>query len=253
VTKLSVNVNKIATLRNARGKDLPNVASLSKKILEWGAHGITVHPRPDGRHIKAEDVLVLAKLVSDFNLAQSGNIREFNVEGYPSEETLKLIESCKPDQCTFVPDPPEALTSNAGWDFVENEELLKRVVLRMRTQNIRVSLFLDVFKFDERQLQSLDRIHPDRVEFYTEAYADSFDQSGVQRCLDQYRLAADKILKLGIELNAGHDLSQKNLALFVSALPEIEEVSIGHALIAEALEEGLENTTKNYLRILGWD
>ncbi len=252
MTKLSVNVNKIATLRNARAKNTPNVSALSKKILEWGAHGITVHPRPDGRHIRSEDVLVLSKLLIDFNSKQSGPSREFNVEGYPSEDTLKLIESCKVDQCTFVPDPPEAITSNAGWNFVENEELLKAVVLRMRKQSIRVSLFLDVLKFNDAQLASLNRIRPDRIEFYTEAYADSFGTSEAQECLNKYRLAADKILKLNIGLNAGHDLNQNNLANFVQALPEVAEVSIGHALISEALEEGLEKTTKSYLRVLGW-
>lgn len=245
MTKLSVNVNKLAWLRNSREKNNPNVEEWGRKILQYHAHGLTVHPRPDGRHIRTPDVLALAKLVRDFKNA------EFNVEGYPSEDYFSLVEQTRPDQCTLVPDPPEALTSNAGWDFVKHEKFLIETVKRLKNEcGARVSLFLEPKKFDSSQAASLAKIDCDRVELYTEDYADAFEIGALEKVLPIYQKAAQTAVKLGLGLNAGHDLNQKNLAALIDAIPEIDEVSIGHALICEALEQGFAATVKNYLEIL---
>src|SRR5882757_3524182 len=175
MTRLSVNVNKLATLRNSREKNLPDVAELAKKILSYGAHGITVHPRPDGRHIRLADVHDLHDLVDRWNRAESEKV-EFNIEGYPSDEFLQLIEKIKPDQATLVPDPPEALTSNAGWDIHRHETELKRIMAQIKKSSVRISLFVDPKMLDASQEQALARLKPDRIELYTEAYSDHFHQ-----------------------------------------------------------------------------
>lgn len=248
MTRLSVNVNKLATLRNSRGKNLPDVLALSKKILSYGVHGLTMHPRPDGRHIRTQDVVDLHDLVEVWN--QEHDAVEFNVEGFPSAEYLQLVGKYTPTQATLVPDPPEALTSNAGWDLKKNKALLLDLVGQLRSQGIRVSLFVDPFTFDEQQEVALKTIAPDRIELYTEKFADAFETAERASVCERYAVVARKAVDMGIGVNAGHDLNQRNLGYLIEQIPMIEEVSIGHALICEALEEGLATTIANYLRIL---
>jgi pyridoxine 5-phosphate synthase len=247
MTKLSVNVNKLATLRNSRGKNLPDVEALGAKILGYGAHGLTVHPRPDGRHIRLHDVEALSALIRDWNRSHAPV--EFNIEGYPSDEFLALIERIRPDQCTLVPDPPEALTSNAGWDFAREEALLHRVLQSLKGVT-RVSLFTDPESLNDGTAALLRRLNPQRIELYTEAYADHFSSPEQARVTQAYHRAAQTARDLGIGVNAGHDLNQRNLGHLIAEIPWIDEVSIGHALICEALEQGLESTVRAYLRIL---
>lgn len=232
MTKLSVNINKIATLRNARGGNVPNVVKVALDCERFGAEGITVHPRPDERHIRYADVFDLRPLIST----------EFNIEGYPSESFVKLVNTVKPDQVTLVPDPPEALTSNAGWDTVKNQDFLTRIVDTFHEHGIRVSIFVDT---DLKNMEYAKRCGTDRVELYTEPYATRYPidrEQAVAPFLKSARLARE--LELG--LNAGHDLSLENLAYLHSNIPWLDEVSIGHALIADALYLGLENTIKQY-------
>jgi pyridoxine 5-phosphate synthase len=240
MTKLSVNVNKLATLRNARGKNTPDVVQFSKAIVGFGAHGITVHPRPDGRHIRTNDA---------FDIAKSINV-EFNIEGYPTEDFLDLVTRIKPAQCTLVPDKPEVLTSNAGWLIAENITLLKSCIAKLHEHGIRTSLFVDPYTLKEADLALLKSTGTDRVEFYTEAYANAFGSENQAQVLDDYKKTARAISNLGIQLNAGHDLNLDNLAPFLEAIPNIEEVSIGHALICDALILGMEETIKRYLAIV---
>lgn len=249
MTHLSVNVNKLATLRNSRGKNLPDVSVLSKKILGYGVQGLTVHPRPDGRHIRIPDVWALKKLVSEAQPTKYGPV-EFNIEGYPSPDFLRMVKEVKPEQATLVPDPPEALTSNAGWDLVANDTFLTGVVQDLRKQGIRSSLFVDPFCFDEEQKNALARIRPDRIELYTERYCDDFNSADREATTRQYAQVAKIASDLQVGVNAGHDLNQENLGFLVKKIPSIKEVSIGHAIFCEALEQGLETTIKNYLRIL---
>lgn len=246
MTKLSVNVNKLATLRNSRGKNLPDVVHFAEKILGCGAHGLTVHPRPDGRHIRKCDVEALSALVHSWNRSHPGV--EFNIEGYPSEDFLQLIARVQPDQCTLVPDSPEALTSNAGWDFKKDEKLLKTVLDRLHGRT-RVSLFADPKTLDAAQSEALQRLKPNRIELYTEAYADHFATPERSSVTARYRKAAEIARGHGIGVNAGHDLNQQNLGYLIERIPWIDEVSIGHALICEALEQGMENTIHSYLKI----
>lgn len=248
MTHLSVNVNKLATLRNARGKNSPDVTALARKILTYGAFGITVHPRPDGRHIRTADVHALKSMIEEWNLTHAH--AEYNIEGYPAPEFLELVAAAKPDQATLVPDPPEAITSNAGWNLAGSESLLEAVLKRLRQIGVRASLFVDPFTFDERQAEALERLRPDRIELYTEKFADDFDTPAQDATIAEYARVARFARSLEIGINAGHDLSQANLALLVRAVPEITEVSIGHALVCEALEQGLETTVRSYLRIL---
>lgn len=249
MTHLSVNVNKIATLRNAREKNLPDVTVLSEKILACGAHGLTVHPRPDGRHIRLPDVWSLRDLVETWNA--KGSPVEFNIEGYPSFDFVELIRKVKPHQATLVPDPPDALTSNAGWDLAGREEFLRDVLGELRSPRTRVSLFVEPEQFDENQAAALLRLRPDRIELYTEAFADAFSSPHRDSVADLYADVARVATGAGIGLNAGHDLNQQNLGYLLKRIPEIAEVSIGHALICEALEEGLEKTVRAYLAIVG--
>lgn len=236
---LSVNVNKIATLRNSRGGNNPDVLQTSLDIIQFGAEGITVHPRPDGRHIRHADVYALADKVSV----------EFNIEGYPDENFLKLVKEVKPAQCTLVPDPPEALTSNAGWKISENLELLKRVVGELKDEGVRVSLFYDPNDFSEGDLrQAREEVLADRIELYTESYAKAFHTEERDEVLSHFQKTARFAVECGLGVNAGHDLDLKNLAFFLKSVPEVMEVSIGHALICDALYLGLEKTIAEYLK-----
>ena len=244
-TRLSVNINKIATLRNARGKDTPNLLYFARKALMTEAGGLTVHPRPDERHIRREDVFQLKKLLKDFPT------KELNVEGFPSSAFLDLVEKVLPEQCTLVPDPPHVLTSNAGWDFLKHQSLLKSSVKRLGLKGLRLSLFLDPLVMDERQYQALEDIMPHRVELYTESYAESRSFPLRQRqILSLYRKCVTKVVALGIGINAGHDLNRENLLDLLKALPEIQEVSIGQALVSDALEMGFSSSIESYLRII---
>lgn len=234
MTKLSVNINKIATIRNARGGSIPDVPKAAVNCENYGAQGITVHPRPDERHIRYNDVREIAPLLST----------EFNIEGYPGEDFLSLIEEVKPQQVTLVPDPPDVLTSNAGWDTLKNASFLKDVVQRIKSYGCRVSLFMET---DAEMIEAAAKTGTDRVELYTESYAVNYNssrQTAVKPFADAALVAGD--CQLG--LNAGHDLNLENLAYFVANVPGLLEVSIGHALISDSLYYGLENTIQMYLR-----
>lgn len=242
MVRLSVNVNKIATLRNARGTDQPNLLSVVKDLISFGVRGITVHPRPDKRHILYEDVRAIQ------NVLQKEDV-EFNVEGTPNPVFLKLLQEVKPHQCTLVPDGPNVLTSESGWNFQSQFNILQETLNFLRQQNIRSSVFLDPFTFDEKEQEALSLLKPDRAELYTKAYADSFHTAQRQKITHVYHSVGDKVQNLGIALNAGHDLNRENLTFFLKSVTGIQEVSIGHALICEALYEGLEKVCKDYLRI----
>lgn len=236
-TKLSANVNKIATLRNSRGKNLPDVLKTTLDIISYGAQGITVHPRPDGRHIRTADVYAIAK-----------NIKvEFNIEGYPDKNYLQLIREIKPAQATLVPDPPDAITSNAGWDIKKHFEFLKKTIAEIHQSGVRTSIFIDPHTISEEEIALLKKIGTDRVELYTESYADAFATPEEKKVLTIYQQVANKIHQTGIDINAGHDLNLKNLKPLIQAIPVIAEVSIGHALICDALYLGLKETIKRYL------
>jgi len=234
MAKLSVNINKIATLRNARGGNNPDVVRAAIDCERFGAQGITVHPRPDERHIRYADVLALKKVVTT----------EFNIEGYPDDRYMKLIAEVLPAQATLVPDAPDAITSNAGWDTIKHAALLTDVVSELRRHGARVSIFVDPVP---RMVEGAARCGADRVELYTEPYAHEFnvDKSiAVKPYIESSRVAHEA----GMGVNAGHDLDLQNLNHLVRQLPYLDEVSIGHALIADALYLGLENTIQLYLR-----
>ncbi len=234
MTRLSVNINKIATLRNARGGQNPNVVQVALDIERWGGEGITVHPRPDERHITRQDVLDLHPVLST----------EFNMEGYPDERFINLVLQVKPAQVTLVPDSPQQLTSNHGWDTTlpENITLLHALTQQFRSAGIRVSIFVDA---NRKMVEGAARIGADRVELYTEPYARQYSQNRME-AIRPYIEAARCAHELGLGLNAGHDLSLQNLAYFKQQIPWLDEVSIGHALICDALYLGLENTIRQY-------
>lgn len=236
MTKLSVNINKIATIRNARGGNTPNLVEAAINCERFGAHGITVHPRPDERHIRYQDVFDLKKVVKT----------EFNIEGYPSESFIKLVLDVVPEQVTLVPDPPEALTSSAGWDTIKNQEFLRKVIAQFHSKNIRVSIFVNP---EEAMVRAAATTGTNRVELYTEPYASNFEINK-EKAIAPFISAAKVALECGIGLNAGHDLSLVNLNYFYQNIPGLLEVSIGHALISDALYYGLENTIQLYLRQL---
>lgn len=236
MTNLSVNINKIATLRNARGGNTPNVCKVAQDCERFGAQGITVHPRPDERHIRRTDVWDLRSILKT----------EFNIEGYPSTEFIDLVKSVKPHQVTLVPDPPEAITSSAGWDTVTNLDFLKEVVADFQSVGIRVSIFVDT---NLKNIEYAALTGTDRVELYTEPYATNYPKDREQ-AVTPFVEAAKLAKKLGLGLNAGHDLSLENLAYFHAEIPWLEEVSIGHALISDALYFGLEDTIKRYKKQL---
>jgi pyridoxine 5-phosphate synthase len=237
--KLSVNINKIATLRNARGGNNPDVLQMALLCEQFGAQGITVHPRPDERHIRYSDVIQLAQNVTT----------EFNIEGYPSEDFLQLIETVKPHQVTLVPDPPDAITSNAGWDTINYETELSVIIQRIKKTGARVSIFLDP---NPELIASAKRTGTDRIELYTEAYAKAYESNpnSAESALEPYRKTAQVAVDAGLGINAGHDLDLHNLNYLSRNLPGLQEVSIGHALICDALMLGLQNTIQLYLREL---
>jgi pyridoxine 5-phosphate synthase len=234
--KLSVNINKFATLRNARGGNNPDVLKAATDCQLFGADGITVHPRPDERHIRYADVRNLRPLVH----------KEFNIEGYPDQGFLDLVFEVKPEQLTLVPDPPDALTSNAGWDTVKHFDFLKEVADEAEKRGIRVSVFMDPVK--ERIFRAAD-LGASRIELYTESYADNFPH-GPESAIAPFVQAANWAIEAGLSLNAGHDLNLENLGYFARQIPNLLEVSIGHALVCDALYFGLENTIQQYLRQL---
>jgi pyridoxine 5-phosphate synthase len=236
--KLSVNVNKIATLRNSRGGKHPNVVEFSEAAILAGAHGITVHPRPDERHIRYSDTLQLAELTR-------GRV-EFNIEGYPDERYHELVAKCRPQQATLVPDPPDALTSNAGWNVVENLDYLRETVSRLKHHTERVSLFLEP---DLAQVEAAAKTGADRIEFYTEPFAIAFEEGRGSQSFQQFNTAAIRAAELGLGINAGHDLNLHNMVL-LRKLHGLAEVSIGHALVVDALWMGWKKTVRAYLDVL---
>lgn len=237
MTRLSVNVNKVALLRNSRPLDIPSVQHAANLALEAGAQGITVHPRPDERHIRASDVGGLLKL------ARSRGV-EFNIEGNPFHQLLDVVHESPPDQCTLVPDDPGAATSDHGWDLTRNAERLRPLISRLKAMGIRVSLFMDA---DDKQMAFAHAIGADRVELYTEPYARAFGTPNQEATLRRYRDAAHAAASIGLGVNAGHDLNRANLPVFLRNVPGVLEVSIGHALIADALEFGIARTVELYL------
>jgi pyridoxine 5-phosphate synthase len=236
MTRLSVNINKIATLRNARGGNLPDVLSMATDCERFGAQGITVHPRPDERHIRYRDVRDLKPLVTT----------EFNIEGYPSREFMDLVLEVNPHQVTLVPDPPGVLTSNAGWDTVKNQAFLKDIIGELKQRGIRTSVFIGT---DLRMIEAAQTTGTNRVELYTEEYARQYPHNR-EEAVRPFIRAAELAEQAGLGLNAGHDLNLDNLAFFHRNIPGLLEVSIGHALICDALYFGLENTIPMYLRQL---
>ncbi len=236
MTKLSVNINKIATLRNARGGNNPDVIKAAIDCERFGAQGITVHPRPDERHIRYSDVLQLKDVVTT----------EFNIEGYPDERYLKIIRETKPTQATLVPDAPDAITSNAGWDTLKHASLLRDICQEIKSHGARVSIFVDP---SPRMVEGAIAIGADRIELYTEPYASEFlvsKEVAIKPYIESARIAKEG----GIGINAGHDLDLHNLKFLKQNIPFLDEVSIGHALICDALYLGLENTIQLYLKQL---
>lgn len=229
---LSVNVNKVALLRNSRGHDVPNVQQIALDCIRFGADGITIHPRPDGRHIRKADAYSLKEILPV----------ELNVEGYPSEEFLKMVCEIKPAQCTLVPDPPQALTSSFGWDTISQKDFLYSVVCRLQDAGIRVSLFIDP---QPEKIIAAAETGTNRVELYTGPYASQFPGSP-DVAIAEYIVAANTAIACGLGINAGHDLSSQNLRFFANRISGLEEVSIGHALIGDALYWGLEKTISIY-------
>lgn len=236
MTKLSVNINKIATLRNSRGGDVPNVVQVAKDVEKFGGEGITVHPRPDERHIRYQDVRDLKPVVTT----------EFNIEGNPMKKFIDLVLEAKPAQVTLVPDAEEAITSNSGWDTLKNRDFLKEVISEFKRNNIRTSIFVDP---DLKMVEGAVETGADRIELYTEDYATQY-AIGNKNAVKPYVECAELASKLGLGINAGHDLSLKNIQFFKQNVPGLLEVSIGHALIAEALYEGLKPVIEQYLKLL---
>ena len=236
MTKLSVNINKIATLRNARGGNVPDLLQVAKDIQKFGANGITIHPRPDERHITYQDARDLKNVV----------YTEYNIEGNPQHNFIDLVLECKPDQVTLVPDAIGALTSNAGWDTIKHQSYLKEVVQEFQRNNIRVSIFVDPI---EAMIDGAKETGTDRIELYTEAFAHQYGL-GNEKAIEPFVKAAVRANELGLGINAGHDLSLDNIKFFKDNIPNLLEVSIGHALISESLYLGLENVVNMYLRKL---
>ncbi len=233
MTKLSVNINKIATLRNSRGGNIPNLIQVAKDIQAYGAQGITVHPRPDERHIKYQDAKDLKKII----------VTEYNIEGNPIPKFIDLVCAIKPTQVTLVPDAVDALTSDAGWDTLKNKAFLKEVISEFKNHGIRTSIFMDV---DLNLIEAAADTGTDRIELYTEAYAKQYNFDK-KKAVNPYIKAAKLATKLGMGINAGHDLNLENIAFFAANIPHLDEVSIGHALISESLYLGFQNVVNQYL------
>ncbi|MFW6020392.1 MAG: pyridoxine 5'-phosphate synthase [Bacteroidales bacterium] len=236
MTKLSVNINKIATIRNARGGDTPNLLDAAQSCERFGADGITVHPRPDERHIKYKDVYELIPVLTT----------EFNIEGYPSRKFLDLVLDISPSQVTLVPDPPDALTSNSGWDTIAYKSFLKEVISELKEENIRTSIFMDP---NPELIEHAADTGTDRIELYTEPYARVYPEDK-EKAIYEFIVAARKANEAGLGLNAGHDLNLDNLRYFAENIPNLLEVSIGHALISDSLYMGMEQTIQLYLKQL---
>ena len=239
MTKLSVNINKIATLRNSRGADFPNLINFAKRIQSYGAEGITVHPRPDERHIRYSDIYDLKSIV----------YKEFNIEGNPINKFIDLVIKNKPDQVTLVPDAESDLTSCAGWNTIKYKNYLKEVVSEFNSNGIRTSIFLDP---DVKYIESLNEIGADRIEFYTEAYAKNYGTAldRKKKAIEPYVICTKYLNQMGVGINAGHDLALDNIKFFKNNIENLLEVSIGHALIVESLELGIETVIKKYLTYL---
>lgn len=233
MTRLSVNINKVALIRNARGSNLPDLCQIAKDCERFGAQGITVHPRPDQRHVRYDDIPLLKNVVTT----------EFNIEGNPNKNFMKLVTDNTPHQCTLVPDAPDALTSNAGWDTINNKEFLKDVIAELHEKNIRVSIFMET---DEKMIEGAKEVGADRIEFYTGPYADNFKQNK-ENAIKRFTETAIFAHSIGLGINAGHDLNLENLTFFCKNVPYLLEVSIGHALISDALYLGLNKTIIEYL------
>lgn len=236
MTKLSVNINKIATLRNARGGSIPNVVKVARDCQKFGADGITVHPRPDERHITRNDVFDIKSIITT----------EYNIEGYPSEDFIKMVLEVNPEQVTLVPDGPDVLTSCAGWDTVKFQDFLSQVIGIFKDEGIKTSIFVDP-KIE--MIEGAKLCGSDRIELYTEAYAKNY-ATDKEKAIAPYVEAVKKATALGLGINAGHDLSLENLEFFAKEIPNLAEVSIGHALISDAIYLGLENTIQMYKRLL---
>lgn len=241
MTVLSVNVNKIALLRNSRGRDYPRVTDFVEQVIGLGVKGITVHPRPDERHVTRQDVYDLSSLLTQYPHV------EFNIEGYPSDAFIRMVKEVKPAQCTLVPDQPGQLTSDHGWDVATHRQELVEVLAQLRQAQVRSSLFLDP---EPDAITQLNGLGADRIELYTEAYANHYGTAQQDQVLDQYRQTAARAVAAGIGVNAGHDLDLNNLATFLQ-IPHILEVSIGHALVVESLQLGLPTVIARYLAITG--
>lgn len=239
MTRLSVNINKVATLRNSRGGNNPDVLKVALDCESFGAQGITVHPRPDERHIRYDDVLLLKENIKT----------EFNIEGYPDKRYLELVGRAQPAQATLVPDGPDAITSNAGWDTIKHRDFLKDIVANLRAQRIRVSIFVDPV---EEMVAGAKEVGADNIELYTESYAVRY-AADMEGAIAPYVRCAELARSLDLKVNAGHDLDLQNLRYLKQRIPFLEEVSIGHALICDALYLGLENTIQLYLRQLESD
>jgi len=236
MTSLSVNINKVATIRNARGGNNPDVVKVALDAERFGAQGITIHPRPDERHITTDDVYALKEVVTT----------EFNIEGYPDERFMRIIKEVKPHQATLVPDPPDVLTSNAGWDTLKHKALLTEVITELKNDGIRTSIFAEP---DVAIIEGAAAIGTNRIELYTEMYATGYLKDPAQ-AIASYAKAANRAHEIGLGINAGHDLDLNNLAFLKKEIPFLAEVSIGHALICDALYLGLENAIQLYLRAL---
>jgi pyridoxine 5-phosphate synthase len=236
MTILSVNVNKVATLRNARGGDVPNLLQVTKDLQEFGAQGITIHPRPDQRHIRYDDAHALPEIVST----------ELNIEGNPISEFMELVLTVKPTQVTLVPDAADVLTSNAGWNTIQHKDYLKTIIKKFKDEGIRTSIFLEP---DVSMVKGAKEVGTDRIELYTEAYAKKYPKNP-EKAIEPYVKAAEKAVALGLGINAGHDLSLDNINYFSKHIPNLLEVSIGHALICESLYLGFENVIPMYLQRL---
>lgn len=236
MTKLSVNINKIATLRNSRGGDVPNVVQVARDVERFGAEGITVHPRPDERHIRYQDVKDLSGVLNT----------EFNIEGNPIPKFIQMVLKAKPAQVTLVPDAEDAITSNAGWNTIEKRDFLREIISEFKRNKIRTSIFVDP---DVKMIEGAAETGADRIELYTEEYAIQFAKEN-KKAIKPYVECAVLANSLGLGVNAGHDLSLQNIGFFKENIPGLLEVSIGHALIAEALYQGLENVIHQYILIL---
>ena len=236
MTRLSVNINKVALLRNARGSDIPNVLQFARDCERFGAQGITIHPRPDERHITRRDVYELKKAVTT----------EFNIEGYPTPDFLEMVLQVRPEQCTLVPDAPDQLTSDHGWNTIEHKGFLTEIITELHKQKVRVSLFIDP---DHKLIEAAKWVGADRIEFYTGPYAHDFYKDS-KTAIKDFKTAAEYCKQIEIGMNAGHDLNLDNLKFFKQNIPGLLEVSIGHALVRDCLYYGLENTIQLYLRQL---